>query len=263
MNNHIILSLGRSGSNQLVDLINQHPKLLNYGEVLGEWIPMRRLQRRIGLFRDNDAGWLDFLLRNRMPFYGAQAIRAVHQFRRGDRPEIKSRRTTASLGIKESTLNLSRFGLGNYLFERPWLKIISLRRLSALDRTISSLMLRETGVVLAHKHGPDTRRSAVTIEPARFVRLLNAVAEENAGLDRITAALPAQRVHRITYEQTFMDPEALPTRIDELYRFLDVDCFEPRIRMRKILPRDPAEVIANFSECRDAAMRAGLERLLS
>lgn len=262
MNNHFILSLGRSGSNQLVDLINQHPKLLNYGEVLGEWIAMRRLQRRIGIFRNNDAGWLDFLLKSRMPFYGAQAVRAVHQVQRRDRPEIKPRRTVASLGVKESTLNLYRFGIGNYLFERPWLKVISLRRLSALDRTISSLMLHDTGVWLAHKHGPDTRRAPVAIEPARFVRTLKAVAEENAELDRITAALPSERVHRMSYEETFTDPEALPKRIDELYRFLEVDCFEPRIRMRKILPRNPAEVIANFSDCRDAAMSAGLERLL-
>jgi sulfotransferase family protein len=263
VNNHFILSLGRSGSNQLVDLINQHPNLLNYGEVLGEWIPMRRLQRRIGMFRNNDARWLDFLLKNRMPFYGAQAVRAMHQFQRGDRPVIKTRKATASLGVKESSLNLYRFGIGNYLFERPWLKIISLRRLSALDRTISSLMLRETGVVLADKHGPDTKRAPVMIEPARFVRVLNAVAEENAELDRITAALPSQRVYRITYEQIFTDPEALPRKIDELYRFLDVGSFEPRIRMRKILPRNPAEVIANFSDCRDAAVGAGLERLLS
>ena len=263
MNNHFILSLGRSGSNQLVDLINQHPNLLNYGEVLGEWIAVRRLQRRLGVFRNNDAGWLDFLLKNRIPFYGAQTVRAVHQFRRGDRPEIKSHKTTASLGVKESSMNLHRFGLGNYLFERPGLKVISLRRLSTLDRTISSLMLHETGVVLAHKHGPNTQRAPVTIEPARFVRALNAVAEENAELDRITAALPPQRVHRITYEQTFTDPESLPKRIDELYRFLDVGSFEPRVRMRKILPRDPAEVIANFSDCRDAAIGAGLERLLS
>src|SRR6185437_10102767 len=104
MNNHFILSLGRSGSNQLVDLINQHPNLLNYGEVLGDWIAMRRLQRRIGFFRNNDAGWLDFLLKNRAPFYGAQAIRAMHQLQRGDRPEIKTRKGTASLGVKESTL---------------------------------------------------------------------------------------------------------------------------------------------------------------
>ncbi|HEX5461216.1 MAG TPA: hypothetical protein VFX20_14735 [Steroidobacteraceae bacterium] len=263
MNNHLILSLGRSGSNLLVDLINQHPGLLNYGEVLGDWIPMRRLQRRIGIFRNDDASWLDFLLKNRMPFYGAQAVRAVHQFRRGDRPEIKSRRTTTSLGIKESSLNLQRLGIGNYLSERPWIKVIALRRLSTLDRTISSLMLRETGVVAAHKRDAGTRRAAVVIEPARFVRMLNAVAEENAELDRMTAALPSQRVHRITYEQAFTDPEALPERMNELYRFLDVDCFEPQIRTRKILPRDPAEVIANFSDCRHAAISAGLEPLLS
>lgn len=263
MNNHLILTMGRSGSNLLLDLINQHPNLLNYGEVLGEWIAVRRLQRRIGIFRNDDAGWLDFLLKNRMPFYGAQAVRALHQLQRGDRPEIKSRRTTASLGIKEFSLNLQRFGLENYLLERPWLKVIALRRLSTLDRTISFLMLDETGVVAANKRSSNAGRAPVTIEPARFVSSLSAVAEENADLDKMTAALPAERVHRISYEQIFADPEAPPTWMNEVYRFLGVDSFEPRIRTRKILPRDPAEVIANYPACRAAAMDAGLERLLS
>ncbi len=34
MNRHIILTSGRSGSNYLANTLNQHPQIVNYGEVL-------------------------------------------------------------------------------------------------------------------------------------------------------------------------------------------------------------------------------------
>lgn len=37
MNKHIILTNGRSGSNYISGVLNSHPHITNYGEVLGEW----------------------------------------------------------------------------------------------------------------------------------------------------------------------------------------------------------------------------------
>ena len=39
MERHVILTLGRSGSNTLCDMLNQHPEVLNFGEVLAEGTP--------------------------------------------------------------------------------------------------------------------------------------------------------------------------------------------------------------------------------
>jgi len=262
MDNHLILTLGRSGSNFLVDLINQHPNLLNYGEVLGEWMPVRRLQRGVGAFRNEDAAWLDFLLGNAIAFYGAQSIRAANHLRRGRRPTIKSRKTVASLGIKEFSINLQRFRLENYLEERSRIKVISLRRLSVLDRTISYLMLDKTNVVAADKNEKIGKRTPITIEPERFTMAIKVVAEENAALEEMTSALPAERVYRLTYEGMFENPDSLPQWANDLYRFLGADYFEPQIRTRKILSPDPAEVIENFADCRNAAIQAGYGKLL-
>jgi hypothetical protein len=53
MQSHIILTNGRSGSNFVVNIINQHPQILNYGEVLGEWTILRKLHK-VGILRSSD-----------------------------------------------------------------------------------------------------------------------------------------------------------------------------------------------------------------
>jgi len=149
MDRHVILTLGRSGSNFLVDIINRHPNLLNHGKVLGDSMTVRRWQERLGLFRGDDAAWLDFLLGNRPAFHAAQAVRSAGHARGGRLTGLRSRRRLASLGIKEFSPNLRRLGLDSHLKDRPGIRVIALRRRSALDRTISSLMPGETGVVAA------------------------------------------------------------------------------------------------------------------
>ena len=43
MNRHIILTNGRSGSNNIANTLNLHAQLVNFGEVLGSWTLPRRL----------------------------------------------------------------------------------------------------------------------------------------------------------------------------------------------------------------------------
>ena len=65
MDRHMILTLGRSGSNTLRDMLNQNPEVLNFGEVLGPWTDMRRLQKRLPLIPKDNVAYLDFILTSR------------------------------------------------------------------------------------------------------------------------------------------------------------------------------------------------------
>lgn len=51
MDRHVVLTLGRSGSNTLRDMLNQSPEVLNFGEVLGEWNTIRKIQRKAVFYR--------------------------------------------------------------------------------------------------------------------------------------------------------------------------------------------------------------------
>lgn len=77
MSRHMILSLGRSGSNTLADLINQHPHALNVGEVLGSWTKMRQIRESFCLYAGRDAAYLDAVTRPSALLFAANTFRSM------------------------------------------------------------------------------------------------------------------------------------------------------------------------------------------
>lgn len=148
---HFILTLGRSGSNALVDMINQNPALLNYGEVLGTWTPIRKAQRRLGLLQNDDDAYLDAVLGNNRVIFAANLARTLGKLRNGRIAEIKRIRRLHSVGVKDFSLNMIRCGLNDYLYERKQVRVIGLIRANPLGRMISALRLQNTGEVSRRK----------------------------------------------------------------------------------------------------------------
>ena len=87
---HFVLTIGRSGSNTLVNALNQHPQVLNYGEVLGDWNTIRKLYNRLpAALTSGEAAYLDAVLHNPVLARALNGYRNLSYLRRGGRAEMK------------------------------------------------------------------------------------------------------------------------------------------------------------------------------
>jgi LPS sulfotransferase NodH len=258
---HFILTLGRSGSNTLVNAFNQHPEILNYGEVLGDWNRIRRLQRRLAP-RLGDDRYLDLLMEGRAAPFLANLGRSAAHAAGGRLSSLKRFRRIRSVGVKEFSLNMRRCGLPGYLAERPRIRVIGLRRSAVLERLVSWQMLDATGVIAAPTEGAGAgARRRLRLDPDRLQTLLETVEAENRELDALLDGLGEDRVLRIDYEEMYRGEEAAVAAIRAAYAFLGVADFRPEIRMRKIIPGASLDAIANLDECRDRVRGTRFEPL--
>lgn len=245
---HIILTLGRSGSNTLREMLNQHPEVLNFGEVLGEWNGIRKMQRRLGLYRSSDARFLDAVLSPRF-FRAANAVRTLRKRRSGDGGQAKPFAQIRTIGIKDFSLNFDRYGLGDYLAARPDIRVIGLTRPGVVERTISFLMLRQTGVVERSSQGGPRAPASIRVAPDELRTQLEEVEAENQRLDEMLSTLEPHRVHRVTYRGLFDGTETRARTMEGLFAFLGLAPCPVAPARGKIIDRPLSETIVNFEEC--------------
>jgi hypothetical protein len=245
---HVILTLGRSGSNTLVDMLNQNPAVLNYGEVLGDWTQIRKLQTRLGLYKHDDAAYLDALLGNPAVLRVANTFRTAGKLVAGKAAERKRLGQVRTVGFKEFSLNLERRGLQGYLSMVPDLRVIGLVRANVLERMISNAFLQETGVVSSQSKQAGTAKRALHIPPEEMIGRLETIEAENAALETQLSTLPGDRVLRLDYTDLYSGEARTRETMQQVYGFLDVPAIEPEIRMKKVVKRNPLDAIENRDE---------------
>lgn len=251
---HFILTMGRSGSNTLVNAMNQHPNILNYGEVLGDWNTIRKVYNRLpASWTSDDAAYLDALLGNRLIARGLNGYRNLSYLRRRQPADMKSFGNIQSIGIKEFSLNLTRRHLTQYLETRPDIRVIGLQRSNVLDRFISWQMLEQTGVVKldSSRNTPQQNRQ-IRLDTTTLLEDLRTIQQENDTLAAMLEALPAARVHRISYDDLYGDLEQTQALLRGVFEFLDLPAFTPSLRQRKILKGSTLDRIENLEACRSA-----------
>ena len=248
---HIILTMGRSGSNTLVDMLNQNPAILNFGEVLGEWTPLRRLQRQVRAFRNDDQGYLDAILNNTALQNAANAARTVKKILSWRAGEIKKMRNVKTVGFKEFSLNFQRYGLSHYLSEAYDVKVVGLTRANALERMISNALLQETGIVASTSKNSHIAPNSIYINPHTVLKNLEIIAKENEDLLRAIEGLPEERVFRLDYADLYSGDAHTIRIVRKAYSFLGVPEVEPKVRMRKIAKKNPLDAIQNGAEIRE------------
>ncbi|MDF2232135.1 sulfotransferase [Albimonas sp. CAU 1670] len=259
---HVILTMGRTGSNTLVDILNQNPEALNYGEVLGDWSPVRKIQRRLGVWRKDEAAYLDALTTNPVVIRAALGVRDLRKRLSGAGAETKRASRLKTIGIKDFTMHFSKRGLDDYLPARPDIKVIGLTRENVLARGISGAALAATGVVSSRSANAGTAPGKVRVNAAVLVERLDFIDWETRELDRLLDMIPPERVLRLSYERCYADPEATLDTAAQVYAFLGVTPIVPKIRMSKLLSRDPLEAIENADEVREALRGTRFERWL-
>ncbi|WP_306114917.1 MULTISPECIES: sulfotransferase [unclassified Roseovarius] len=261
MDRHVILTLGRSGSNTLCDMLNQNPAVLNFGEVLGEWNAVRKLQRRVPLTPRGDEAFLDWVLYSGAFLRMVNSVRSLRKTMSGNRAAAKPLRDIETWGIKDFSLNFTRFGLSDYLDTRPDLKVVGLLRQDVVDRMISNAMLGATGVIKTTSANSGGRKT-LRIDPGQIAALLTDIETENAELEEMLDRLPDPRKHVISYEDLFTDPDRRHETMTGVFDFLGVAPIRTEERMVKIIRTPVNEVIENFEECVAAVKGTPHEELL-
>ncbi len=259
---HVVLTSGRSGSNHLVATLNQHPELVNYGEVLGAWMAPARLHERFGYGGRTHADYLDHTLASRRHFVLAQAWGSALRMRRRERPQTKRWSRIRTVGVKDFSIHFHRLGLVDYLGHRPDIRVVHLVRTNQLRRALSLHAMRRTGVVKVAP-GEASERPVLRPDPTDLVALIDRLEGERADEERLVGRLDPARVLRIRFEDYVATPASVQAHADSLFAFLGLDPVPVRSPQRRILPVDLAATVANHEELADALRAGGHARYLT
>lgn len=267
MDKHLIYTEARSGSNYLVDLINFHPQLVNYGEVLGDWTKPHWLYRRL-MHRTVDRSYLDFIYTSRIFFYLSQFYYAYLNYKRRKPVRFKRLSRVKSLGIKDFHHTFLKYQLLDFLLETPGLRVIYLYRRNILKQHVSLELMRATSIVSTEmtRDGkaviPSVRAKVHVPFPAILDVLANAELEIGQR-DAILCRLPADRVFSIAYEDLFSSSSSLEAFRLQVFQFLGVDPIEVSSRQRKLSSDDLSDLVINYDELYEGLINTPYAKYLS
>lgn len=221
----VILCLARTGSSHLVDLLDSHPEVRCFGEVLNETHPRATEEGWIG---GSDAPDAISHLRGLLTGAGAVGFKLPLNSLR-DHPEV-----------------------AGWIDHEPEIRVIRLRRANALSLLLSRKMLRAT-LVSQSIYGSYGDRT-VRIEPRECMRALERIEAEDAELD---ALAQGHETFDVDYE-SLNDPAALTAA----QKFLGVAPQPLRSRYERLRSRSFAETIENWDELSAAISKTRWARLL-
>ncbi|MEO1014987.1 MAG: hypothetical protein AAFX08_07340 [Pseudomonadota bacterium] len=241
---HFILTNGRSGSNFFAQALNQHPQIVNYGEVLGDWtLPGRLVRDRF----TSPALYLDWLFASRTAFYAAQAVSAAARTRRGKPRHMRRRADISSIGVKEFVVNLRRFSLDAYLADRAGIALVSLIRENPVDRYVSVRLLADTGRVSYRAGDEAAPQAQIEVDPGAVINELDLIREENEAVRAIEDAHEGP-VFRLRYETFFGSSEQEQTDVlASLQEFLGVAPRRLSTEHKRLRKASLARTIKNYA----------------
>ncbi len=247
MQHHVIFTNGRSGSNFVVDVLNQHPHVCNYGEVLGGYMPSMKLHRWFRYGGWSVESYLDFISESRVHFELAQRYSRRARRRRGETERDKTWHNLKTIGFKDLGIRFSQHDLDDYLLRRPDVQVINLYRVNTLRRAISLLALAATGQVV-RRHSDETHRTRIHVDPDDVLSLMAIMERETERQRILIEQLPAERVYDITYEQLFASGEATRRHLRGMFDLIGVEPIHILTRHERVLSPDLSETIMNYDD---------------
>ncbi|MFN5515382.1 MAG: hypothetical protein ACK5CA_11715 [Cyanobacteriota bacterium] len=252
MENHLILTNGRSGSNYFVNLLNRHPQVTNYGEVLGSWMitfQLYELSQKLPAPQISVEQYLDLMLTSPVFFQTAQLYSALAKLKKGEKPNLKSWGRLKSLGVKDFSINFIKRGLGDYFQQRPYLKVINLYRSNSLRRLISLEAMKSTGVI-ALGASQKAKSAKVFLPTENLLERLALYDQEKQDQFALLQSFPRENVLEIEYEAYFQSEENQYSYNNRIFEFLGVEPLPLAGKHRKILPQSLEATLTNYAEVR-------------
>ena len=236
----VIVTTGRTGSTRLRLLLDSHPLVTCHGELFGENLstlaaPGSEAQQRLLAERETDPA--GFAMRRAFAPTGSHAV---------------------GFKILYQQLLTRWPGLLDGLQREHDVRVIHLVRRNAIKRFMSEYFV---GTV-THKNLYLRDEPLPAIEPVTVpvTILLDRLAEERRESARIRDLLPTHPFHEIAYEDSRADDGPALQAVQE---FLGVPAAALTAPIRKILPDDLRQLIANFDEVAAAVQGTPFEPMLA
>lgn len=249
----IILTNARSGSNYLVDTLNQHPEIINYSEVLGEWTGKRKL-KKLMFWLKNDEEYLNFILSSSSFQFLFQIF---YKLKYKKNYTIKKKNRLKLLGIKEFVKNFDRLQIIDWLFKNE-LKVIHLYRENQLKVCLSVLALRETGLALSGKKL--TKQKKLSVDCNELLEMLERHEQGKERQLEVARLIDKKNLYELSYEELFSENRS--TIVKDIFLFLNVDPIQVKEQQKKILPTILADIVENHEEVRNTLTGTEFEKYL-
>lgn len=254
MKNFIILTNGRSGSNYLVDTINQHPNLCNYGEILGPWSHKRKLKKFLRI--KTETQYVQFILKSRVFFHLSSLFYILKD---SSSHTFKPLSSIVQVGIKDFGINIERYNLSHWLISDPDLKVVHLYRENQLDRYLSLVAMHDSGLVSAKSVGSVKK---IHVDCEHLLANLEIYESEFEFETKLVSSMGDDRLMSISYDELFYGSRKKEI-YDNLFAFLEVKPIPILDRHVKILPKTLSEKVANFEEMRNILKGSKFEKYLA
>jgi len=247
---HFIYTEARSGSNYLVDLFNQHPQLVNYGEVLGDWTKPHKIYRAIAK-KTPDQQYLNVIFSSKLFFYLSQLYYAYQNFQQKKPIQFKWYSQIASVGIKDFHHTLLKYHLLDFFPANPDLYIIYLYRENLLKQHISLELMRKTKVVSSEKTQDgkvvkQTKKTKIQVDLPEILAVLDNAEKEVQQREAILSRVPGDRLLAIAYEDLFSSSEALAQFREQVFAFLGVEPIAVTSAQRKLSSDNLQDLVENY-----------------
>jgi LPS sulfotransferase NodH len=249
---HFIYTEARSGSNFLVDLFNQHPQLVNYGEVLGDWTKPHQIYRTITK-KLPDKAYLNFIFSSKIFYYLSQFYYAYQNYRQKKLIQFKWHHQVVSVGVKDFHHTLLKYHLLDFFSDHPELYIIYLYRENLLKQHLSLELMRKTQIVSSErtqdgKVVTQTKKAKIQVDLAEVLAVLDNAEKEVKQREDILSRVPGDRLLSIAYEDLFASPEAQADFRQRAFDFLGVEAIAVTSRQRKLSSDDLRDLVENYDE---------------
>ncbi|RKZ45938.1 MAG: hypothetical protein DRR16_15625 [Candidatus Parabeggiatoa sp. nov. 3] len=261
INRHVILTSGRSGSNYLANVLNWHPNVVNYGEVLTKTIIPYKWYMKCKICPWSVTEYLEAFYSSRTLFYAAQFYSVYSHIRTGKPINLKRRKNVKSIGTKDFFLHYQLTKAENFLISNKDIAIIYLYRENLLRRYLSMIFLNKTRVAKTEKKQTVQK---VSIDIDHMIGYLKILETERENENRILAVLQDHPLLAVKYEDYLLaDQQA--TVIDynkRIFEFLGVEPIEILSNHQKILPQEMCKIIQNYDEFRACLINTQYEHYL-
>jgi LPS sulfotransferase NodH len=263
MNKHLIFTNGRSGSNYLVNLLNAHPQVVNYGEVLGFWTLPYQIYKKIAFGKEPGVAYLKYIYNSKIFLGGAQIYSAWSHLQRKENINFKFPNQIKTIGVKDFSINFVKQKIENFVWEYEDLRVINLYRENSLQRFVSYIMLKKTNIIKVDSHKTSNqKREKIYIDTQEFMEGLEIVDRETEEQLAIAGKIPCDRVFSISYENLFSAENNQKCQ-ESILEFLGVEALNLTSNHKKILPVNLADIIENYEEILPKIQASKYEKYLT
>jgi LPS sulfotransferase NodH len=230
----VILTNGRTGSNLLVDYLQQNPRIRLYGEIFGTYYLGQPIVTEM-IRRQGSAAFLDRMLQRTLTesHVGAKILYAQIEGPYGDNRGLP--------GLRDA---------GNALTQNRDIKIIHLKRDNLLDVVVSMALAKKTKSYVGRDYGDTT----VAIDPDKCGALLETLRSQE---EKYRAQFAEHTYLEVTYEDLVANPDAV---IADSFQFLNVAPVPVQSRLRKQNHAPHQRVISNYRDLKTAFQGSRYER---